>query len=117
MPRRSEGSILPIEFDILECGSQLERVAGGFHGFGLAQSLADARGQKSLIGHGTLYKALSRMTARGLLVAAWEDPDTAVEAGRPRRRMYRVTAEGARALATRPVDPSSAARQPRVSLA
>ena len=117
MPRRSEGSILAIEYDILESGSLLERASGGFHGFGLAQSLADARGQQSLIGHGTLYKALSRMTTRGLLVAEWEDPDVAIKAARPRRKIYRVTAEGARALAARPTAVAVPLPQARASLA
>jgi PadR family transcriptional regulator, regulatory protein PadR len=117
MPRRTDGSILAIEYDILESGSRLERNAGGFYGFGLAQSLADARGQEALIGHGTLYKALSRMTAAGLLSAEWEDADLAVEAGRPRRRMYRVTGEGARVLAARPAPAAIAVGQIRTSLA
>ena len=117
MPRRSEGSILAIEYDILECGSQLEQTAGGFYGFGLAQSLADARGQNALIGHGTLYKALGRMTVRGLLSSEWEDADAATRAGRPRRRMYRITGEGARVLAARPARATTALGQARASLA
>ena len=117
MPRRAEGSILDIEYDILECGYDLERISGGFYGFGLAQSLADARGQRALIGHGTLYKALSRMTARGLLTAEWENPDLAVEAGRPRRRMYKLTGEGARVLSSRPVVVVASASAMRTSLA
>jgi DNA-binding PadR family transcriptional regulator len=116
MPRRTQGSILPIEYDILACGSDLE-ASGGFYGFGLAQSLADARGQSALIGHGTLYKALSRMTTRGLLSAEWEDPDAAIVAGRPRRRMYRVTGEGARALSARPAMAPASNTTGRVSLA
>ena len=117
MSRRTDGSILGIEYDILACGSRLEQAIGGFYGFGLAQSLADSRGQDALIGHGTLYKALSRMTARGLLSSEWEDADLAVEAGRPRRRMYRLTGEGERALAARPVPIIVAAGQIRNSLA
>ncbi|HEX4402462.1 MAG TPA: helix-turn-helix transcriptional regulator [Galbitalea sp.] len=108
---------MTIEYDILECGSQLEQSAGGFYGFGLAQSLADSRGQDALIGHGTLYKALSRMTVRGLLSSEWEDADSATLAGRPRRRMYRVTGEGARVLAARPAATAIAVGQARASLA
>jgi len=117
MPRRVEGSILDIEYDILDCGSRLELAAGGFYGFGLAESLAGARRQSALIGHGTLYKALSRMTARGLLSSEWEDPDFAVAAGRPRRRMYRVTGEGARALSARPAPSTIQAVHTRALLA
>jgi hypothetical protein len=117
MPRRSKGSILPIEYEILERGSRLENVSAGFYGFGLAQSLADARGRSALIGHGTLYKALARMTASGLLSAEWEDAQLAVEAGRPRRRMYHLTGEGARVLAARPVSAAARVSTPKVSLA
>jgi DNA-binding PadR family transcriptional regulator len=109
--------VLPIEYDILEWGTQLERSDGGFYGFGLARALADARGQTALIGHGTLYKALGRMTDRGLLESEWEDAELAVSAGRPRRRLYRVTGEGARILAARPAPEGSPERAARVSLA
>jgi PadR family transcriptional regulator, regulatory protein PadR len=117
MPRRGKESILDIEYDILECGSRLEQSAGSFYGFGLAQSLADDQGRAGLIGHGTLYKALGRMTTRGLLSAEWEDADSAVQAGRPRRRMYRLTAEGARVLSARPVSAPTAVAQSRESFA
>ena len=45
--------------------------------------------------HGTLYKALSRLEAFGLLTSRWEDAAEAAE-GRPRRRLYELTGEGAR---------------------
>jgi PadR family transcriptional regulator PadR len=34
----------------------------------------------------------------GLLQSRWEDPDIAMEQGRPRRRLYRITASGQRAF-------------------
>ena len=40
-----------------------------------------------------------RLEGGGLLESRWEDPELAVEEGRPRRRLYRVTPLGARALA------------------
>jgi PadR family transcriptional regulator PadR len=48
---------------------------------------------------GTLYPILGRLTDRGFLETRWED-DT--PEGRPRRHLYRLTAEGAaRAVALR----------------
>jgi|SRR6476646_5028678 len=42
---------------------------------------------------GTLYPALMRMERLGWLRGRWEEIDPAKE-GRPRRRLYRITAEG-----------------------
>lgn len=42
---------------------------------------------------GTLYPALIRLEGHGLVRSLWEDIDP-VAAGRPRRRLYRLTAEG-----------------------
>ena len=64
-----------------------------FHGFGLAQTMRDQRGSGSLTAHGTLYKALSRLEEFGLLTSRWED--AAAAAGRPRRRLYELTRQGA----------------------
>ena len=69
------------------------------HGFELARQLAEARDSKSLTAHGTLYKALGRLEGLGLLESHWEDPDIALTAGRPRRRLYRLTDAGAKRLA------------------
>lgn len=66
-----------------------------FHGFGLARTLREQRGSRSLTAHGTLYKALGRLEELGLLASRWEDDPTR---GRPRRRLYELTAEGARAM-------------------
>lgn len=44
---------------------------------------------------GTLYPILLRLEAAGWLSSAWEDVDPS-EAGRPRRRLYRITATGQR---------------------
>ena len=53
--------------------------------------IAPASGLKS----GTLYPALLRMERFGWLSSRWEDIDPVAEA-RPRRRLYRLTAEGYR---------------------
>jgi DNA-binding PadR family transcriptional regulator len=65
-----------------------------FHGFGLAQAMREQSGSRALTGHGTLYKALSRLEQFGLLTSGWEDP--AAAEGRPRRRLYELTGQGAR---------------------
>jgi len=44
---------------------------------------------------GTLYPILMRLADRGLLETAWE---TDAPAGRPPRHMYRLTAEGRKAV-------------------
>lgn len=92
MPRRKHGTILPLEQAILAHGVANEP----FYGFALARAISD--GGSALTAHGTLYKALTRMTTAGLLEATWEDAALAEQEGRPRRRLYRVTGDGARAL-------------------
>ena len=87
-----------MEAAILSAGLEL-RNAGepDFHGFQLAKELRDQDDARRLTAHGTLYKALDRMERAGLLESRWEDPEVAVEQGRPRRRLYRVTGNGERA--------------------
>jgi PadR family transcriptional regulator PadR len=84
--RRRPGTLLPLEAAILEAALRM-RQAGDlrFHGFGIAKIMADDAG--TLTAHGTLYKALGRLEAAGLLE------------GRPRRRMYTVTGAAQLALA------------------
>jgi DNA-binding PadR family transcriptional regulator len=53
------------------------------HGYAIARET----GLKS----GTLYPILVRLADRGLMEARWEDEQPA---GRPRRHLYRLTAEG-----------------------
>lgn len=48
---------------------------------------------------GTVYPTLGRLKKRGLVVARWEDQRVAEREGRPRRRYYELTADGANALA------------------
>ena len=98
MARRRPGTLFPIEVDILECGLALQAREGSFYGFALAKQLAE-HNSSQLTAHGTLYKALSRMTESGILEANWEDPTFAEQEGRPRRRLYTVTTAGSRALA------------------
>lgn len=92
MARRRPGTLFPLELDILDVGTVLQSTEDSFYGFALAKQLAGRDG--SLTAHGTLYKALSRMTTAGLIEASWEDPAIAEGEGRPRRRLYRITGEG-----------------------
>ncbi len=95
MPRRKPGTLLPLETEILEGALLLLRSEQAtFHGFGLAQTMREQTGSRSLTGHGTLYKALGRLEDFGLLTSRWED--AAAAEGRPRRRLYELTKEGAR---------------------
>ena len=99
--RRKPGQLLDLEAQILAAGID-QLVAGDtpeIHGFALAKRLADRDDSKKLTAHGTLYKALGRLEDAGLLSSRWEDHEPAEEAGRPRRRLYRVTSAGQAALA------------------
>lgn len=69
----------------------LKTVAAGYaYGF----DVMDVTGLPS----GTVYPALRRLERTGLLRARWEDSEEAREAGRPRRKLYRLTPEGTEAL-------------------
>jgi len=103
MARRRPGTLFPIEVDILETGLALQARDGSFYGFALARQISESD-SSALTAHGTLYKALSRMAESGVLEASWEDPSSAESEGRPRRRLYTVTAEGERALAKAQAD-------------
>jgi DNA-binding PadR family transcriptional regulator len=97
--------LLPIELDILQVASAAAVDGDAWvHGFALAKLLRDARGSARLTAHGTLYKALGRLATGGLLADRWEEPERALAEGRPRRRLYRITAAGQRALANAQAD-------------
>ena len=98
--RRKPGTLLPLELSLLEAALDLARRGESeFHGFAIAKRIQEVDGAKRLTSHGTLYKALARMEKSGLLRSRWEDPSAAAEEQRPRRRLYEVTAEGARSAA------------------
>jgi len=48
---------------------------------------------------GTVYPTLGRLKRSALVRSHWEDQRSAEKEGRPRRRYYELTADGARALA------------------
>jgi PadR family transcriptional regulator PadR len=102
MPRRKPGTLLPLETEVLELAlSMLRSGQPTFHGFGLAQAMREQTGSRSLTGHGTLYKALSRLEQFGLLASRWED--AAAAEGRPRRRLYELTKHGAEVVAAQAI--------------
>src|SRR4051794_22590499 len=51
--------------------------------------------RRAVIGSGTLYPLLARFEEAGWLKSEWEQIDPA-DVGRPRRRLYRLTALGQR---------------------
>ena len=73
-------------------GVVLHAIASG-HRYGF--DIMDATG----IPDGTVYPALRRLTAAGLLESRWEDRAHATASNRPPRKYYRLTSEGALAHA------------------
>lgn len=63
-------------------------------GYRYGADIMDATGRSG----GTVYKVLRRLEERGHIAGRWEDAELAVAERRPRRRYYRVTPEGERAL-------------------
>ena len=116
--RRKPGTLLAIEEAILAAGVDLRRVGTlEFHGFAVAKQMQDIGEAHQLTANGTLYKALSRMEAAGLLESRWEKADLALEEARPRRRLYRITGAGERALATHRAETGPSVAGPRKRLA
>jgi PadR family transcriptional regulator, regulatory protein PadR len=98
--RRKPGTLVPLEVEILHLA--VSRAASNrpeFHGFELAKLIAGHERSGTLLSHGTLYKALNRLADSGMLTSDWEDAATALNDGRPRRRLYRLTVRGEQAAA------------------
>ena len=96
--KRKPGTLLPIEVSVLRAGvHMLMRGTPDFHGYGVAKEIQEAETARQLTAHGTLYRALDRMEEAGLVKSRWEE-FTPESEGRPRRRLYHVTAEGERAF-------------------
>lgn len=76
----------------------------GYATLAVLQALSDGHSygfdviERTGLPSGTVYPALSTLTRKGLVESAWEDEEGAHRDGRPRRRYYRVTSEGANAL-------------------
>jgi DNA-binding PadR family transcriptional regulator len=116
--KRKPGALLPIELAILRAGIALLRGSDQeFHGYAIAREIRDQDGARNLTAHGTLYRALERLEVRGLLASRWEDPGIAAAEERPRRRMYRVTAEGEAAVQALAVSSSASSKSLKRGLA
>ena len=96
--RRKAGTLIPIEQSILAAALML-LTAGEeeFHGYQMAKEIKGQTDARLLTGHGTLYRALERLEQAGFLGSRWEDPMVAAQDGRPRRKLYKLTAAGATA--------------------
>jgi DNA-binding PadR family transcriptional regulator len=68
------------------------------HGYAVMEHVRSASGGRFDYPEGTVYPALHRLEADGMLTSRWSEVD-----GR-RRRVYELTAKGARALDTRRED-------------
>src|SRR3954465_1584323 len=71
---------------------------GEQHGYALMQRVEHITDGAVRMGPGTLYGAIKRMLADGLIEETAERPDPALDD--QRRRYYRITAAGERACAT-----------------
>jgi PadR family transcriptional regulator, regulatory protein PadR len=67
--------------------------AGPAHGYAVIEALRDGSGGTFDLPTGTVYPALHRLEGTGLVASTWSQGE-----GR-RRRTYRLTAQGAKALA------------------
>jgi DNA-binding PadR family transcriptional regulator len=114
MPPAIPTPLTPPVFHILLSLSDQER-----HGYGIMRDVEEQTGGALAMGPGTLYGCLKRMLAAGLVADAGERPDPALGpgSGEERRRYYRITALGRRAVreeAQRMADALEAAKSKRV---
>jgi DNA-binding PadR family transcriptional regulator len=106
MPFRASASPLPltpISFEVL-----LALLDGERHGYAILQAIETRLAPVLPLRTGTMYRALARLLAEGLI-----EESAADAGGDERRRVYRITAYGrriARAEAERLADQVSAAR-------
>lgn len=95
--RRKPGALVPIEHAICVAAAALRRNGvEEFHGYELAKRLAADADRRMLTAYGTLYRALARLEAMGMLRSRQEDPRIAARENRPGRRLYALTAAGVR---------------------
>jgi PadR family transcriptional regulator, regulatory protein PadR len=97
--RRKKDTLIPIEISVLDAALDLRaRGTEAAHGFLIAKVISDITGARQLSAQGTLYRALHRLERAGFMESFWENPQIALEEGRPTRRFYRVTVAGEQAL-------------------
>jgi len=113
--RRKPGALVPLEQAICVSAAALyQRGAKEFHGYDLARELAGDSDRRMLTAYGTLYRALGRLEAMGMLESRREDPEVAARENRPGRRLYKLTAAGKLAAReAREAAPWKAARRTR----
>lgn len=70
---------------------------GDRHGYAIMQEVSKRSGDTVRLGPGTLYGAISRLLRDGLIEETEERPDPEMDDSR--RRYYRLTGQGGRALA------------------
>jgi len=110
--RRKPGGLVPLEIAIcVTAAGLLRRGVREFHGYEMAKRLGDVGDRRLLTAYGTLYRALGRLEAMGLLESRWEDPQIAARETRPGRRLYTLTAAGE--AAAEAVRKASAERVPK----
>lgn len=98
--RRKPGTLVPLEEALCLTARDLKRRGfDSFYGYMIAKELVAATSARRPAGFGTLYRALNRLQEMGVLSSTWEDPQTAADANRPRRRLYSLTEKGLRAAA------------------
>jgi PadR family transcriptional regulator PadR len=77
--------------------------AGEAHGFELLKRLTEAGSGALHLREGSVYPALYRLEAAGLVKSRWESPEEAKQTILPRRgprkKLYRLTRKGTRRLA------------------
>jgi len=66
------------------------------HGYEISNRIERISEESLAVGDGLLYPALRRLEGEGLIESRWEP-----QAGRPDRRVYRITAEGLSALTSK----------------
>jgi PadR family transcriptional regulator PadR len=88
-----KGEALKGHLDVLLLSS-LEH--GPRHGYSIIEWLGQRSGGEIKLAAGTLYPALHRLEADGLVRGQWHEP-----AGERKRRMYALTKKGERAMVTR----------------
>ena len=95
--RRKQGSLVPLETAICVSAAELRREGiSEFHGYQIAKRLSEIADQRLLTAYGTLYRALGRLEAMGLVHSRWEDPEIPARENRPGRRLYTLSATGER---------------------
>lgn len=96
--RLGPNTLSPFESAICEAALELRRRGiDQFHGYLVARFIRDETEARRVASQGALYRALDRLTARGLLTREWEPAAQANAEGRPARRLYALTPAGERA--------------------